>query len=172
MGLAPTASTTAALALGDAIAVALLERKGFGPNDFAVLHPAGALGRRFLKVEDLMHGGDQLPIVREKSPLRETVFEITSKRFGVTGVVNKQGQLVGVVTDGDLRRGFERGTDLRSGVAADIMTRNPKTITGSSLAEEAIAVMEKHSITSLFILAGKKPVGIIHLHDLLRARVV
>jgi len=172
MGLAPTASTTAALALGDAIAVALLERKGFGPNDFAILHPAGALGRRFLKIEDLMHAGDQLPVVREKSPLRDTVFEITSKRFGVTGVVNKQGHLVGVVTDGDLRRGFERGADFRSGVAADIMTRDPKTITRSSLAEEAIAVMEKHSITSLFILTGKKPVGIIHLHDLLRARVV
>lgn len=172
MGLAPTASTTAALALGDAIAVALLERKGFGPNDFAVLHPAGALGRRFLKVGDLMHGGDEIPLVGEKSPLRETVLEITSKRFGVTGVTNKSGNLVGVVTDGDLRRGLERGVDIHKSVASDIMTRNPKTITQSPLAEEAIALMEKHSITSLFILAGKKPVGVIHLHDLLRAGVV
>jgi len=172
MGLAPTASTTAALALGDAIAVALLERKGFRPSDFAVLHPSGALGRRFVKVEDLMHANEDVPLVNEKSSLRDTVLEMTGKRLGVTGVLNKQGHLVGVVTDGDLRRGLERSTDFRSSVAADVMTRNPKTVTPGSLAEEAVALMEKHSITSLFILAGKKPVGIIHLHDLLRARVV
>jgi arabinose-5-phosphate isomerase len=172
MGLAPTASTTAALAIGDAIAVALLERKGFSPNDFAVLHPAGALGRRFLKVEDLMHTGDDLPLVRERSPLQDTVLEMTNKRLGITGVVGPQGQLVGVVTDGDLRRCLERNLDLRSSIAGDIMTRAPKTVVRSSLAEEAVALMEKHSITSLFILAGKKPIGIIHLHDLLRARVI
>jgi arabinose-5-phosphate isomerase len=170
--LAPTASTTAALALGDAIAVALLERKGFRPSDFAVLHPSGALGRRFVKVEDLMHANEDVPLVHENSSLRDTVLEMTGKRLGVTGVLNKQGHLVGVVTDGDLRRGLERSTDFRASVAADVMTRNPKTITPASLAEEAIALMEKHSITSLFILSGKKPVGIIHLHDLLRARVV
>lgn len=172
MGLAPTASTTVALALGDAIAVALLERKGFGPNDFAVLHPAGALGRRFLKVADLMHTGDALPLVSERSSLHDTVLEMTGKRLGITGVVGRQGQLVGVVSDGDLRRGLARNADIRGSVAADIMTRDPKTVVRSSLAEEAVALMEKHTITSLFILARKKPVGIIHLHDLLRARVV
>lgn len=172
MGLAPTASTTAALALGDAIAVALLERKGFGANDFAVLHPAGALGRRFLKIEDLMHTGTDIPLVGESSSLHDTVLEMTSKRLGITGVLGKQGQLVGVVSDGDLRRGLERNADIHSSVAADIMTRAPKTVTRSSLAEEAVALMEKHSITSLFILTGKRPVGIIHLHDLLRARIV
>jgi arabinose-5-phosphate isomerase len=173
LGLAPTASTTAALALGDALALALLERKGFRPEDFAVIHPGGALGRRFLHVEDLMHRDADIPLVTAHSPFRETVLEITSKRLGVTGVVNDDGNLVGVITDGDLRRALQRVDDIRTTVAADIMTRTPKTIAGSALAEEAVAVMEG-KITSLFVLAedGRKPVGIIHLHDLLKAGVV
>jgi arabinose-5-phosphate isomerase len=174
LGLAPTASTTAALALGDALAVALLERKGFGADDFAVIHPAGALGRRFLKVADLMHRGDLVPTVNLSTPFKETLLEITSKRLGVTGVVDKKGELVGVITDGDLRRAMERVKDIRRTVAGDIMTRNPKAISSTGLAAEALAVMERHRITSLFILdaGSRSPAGIIHLHDLLKAGVV
>jgi arabinose-5-phosphate isomerase len=174
LGLAPTASTTAALALGDALAVALLERKGFSAEDFAQLHPAGALGRRFLKVEDLMHHGAELPLVRTATPFHDTLLEITGKRLGVTGVVDDDGNLVGVITDGDLRRALEKVDDIRATAAADIMSANPKTIAAAALAAQAVAVMERYSITSLFVLAAgnRKPAGIIHLHDLLKAGVV
>lgn len=174
LGLAPTASTTAALALGDALAVALLGRKGFGPQDFAVLHPGGALGRRFQRVEDLMHAGDAVPLVHAAAPFHDTLLQITSKRLGVTGVVDAAGALVGVITDGDLRRALERVENIRTVTAGEIMTRNPKTIVASALAEQAVAVMERLSITALFVLAdgSRKPAGLIHLHDLLRARVV
>ncbi len=174
LGLAPTASTTAALALGDALAVTLLERKGFGPEDFAVLHPAGALGRRFLKVGDLMHEGEAVPLVGVRTTFRQTLLEITGKRLGVTGVTDDAGDLIGVITDGDIRRAFERMEDTRAATAGDIMTRNPKTIAREALAAEAVAMMERYTITSLFILenSGRKPAGIIHLHDLLKAGVV
>ncbi|HVM97886.1 MAG TPA: KpsF/GutQ family sugar-phosphate isomerase [Candidatus Acidoferrales bacterium] len=173
LGLAPTASTTAALALGDALAVALLERKGFGASDFAVLHPAGALGRRFLKVDDLMHRDGELPVVDLDTPFTRTLLEITSKRLGVTAVMAKDGTLAGVITDGDLRRALERGGDLRASHASDLMTKNPKTIGATALAEEALAEMERYSITSLVILdPGRRPIGVIHLHDLLKAGVV
>jgi arabinose-5-phosphate isomerase len=174
LGLAPTASTTAAMALGDALAIALLEERGFSADDFALLHPAGALGRRLLRVEDLMHRGDALPLVGERAPLKDTLVEMTSKRLGVTGVVNGAGDLVGIVTDGDLRRGFEHARDVRTLTAGDLMTTAPKTIAGDALAFEAVAVMERRAITSLFILAegSRRPVGVIHLHDLLRAGVV
>jgi len=174
LNLAPTASTTAALALGDALAVALLERNGFRTEDFAVLHPAGALGRRLLKVEDLMHRGAAIPLVRAATPFHETLLEITGKRLGVTGVVGDDGALVGVITDGDLRRALERLDDVRAAVAADIMTKSPKTIAGSALAAQAVATMERHSITSLFIVGDddRRPQGVIHLHDLLKAGVV
>lgn len=174
LNLAPTASTTAALALGDALAVALLEHRGFRAEDFAVLHPGGALGRRLLKVEDLMHRGAAIPLVRTTTPFHEALLEITGKRLGVTGVVGDEGDLVGVITDGDLRRAFERLDDVRAAVAADIMTKNPKTIAASALAAQAVAVLERHSITSLFILGDgdRRPQGIIHLHDLLKAGVV
>jgi arabinose-5-phosphate isomerase len=174
LGLAPTASTTAALALGDALAVALLERKGFRSEDFAVLHPAGALGRRFLKVEDLMHRDAAMPVVRSSTPFRDTLLEITGKRLGVTGVVGDDGNLLGVITDGDLRRALEKLDDVRATVAADIMTSNPKTIGPTALAEQAVAVMERHSITSLFVLGdgSRRPLGVLHLHDLLKAGVV
>jgi arabinose-5-phosphate isomerase len=174
LGLAPTASTTAALALGDALALALLERKGFSAEDFAQLHPAGALGRRFLKVEDLMRQGADIPLVRTTTPFHDTLLEITGKRLGVTGVVDDAGSLVGVITDGDLRRTLEKVADIRATVAADIMTAHPKTVAGSALAAQAVAVMERYGITSLFILAAGagKPAGIIHLHDLLKAGVV
>ena len=174
LNLAPTASTTAALALGDALAVVLLERKGFAADDFAVLHPAGALGRRFLKVDELMHAGDSLPLVKTTTGFNDTLLEITGKRLGVTGVVDARGDLVGIITDGDLRRALAKIEDVRRACAAEIMTPNPKTISATALAAQAVGVMERHSITSLFVLrdGGRHPVGVIHLHDLLKAGVV
>lgn len=173
MGLAPTASTTAALVVGDAIAVALLERKGFGADDFAVIHPAGALGRRFLSVGDLMHTGDTLPIVTLDTPLRDTILEITGKRFGIAAVVDDAERLIGAITDGDLRRAWERDVDLAETRAEDVMTRGPKTIAAGALAARAVAEMEQFQITSLFIVDEKhRPRGLIHLHDLLKAGVV
>ena len=174
LGLAPTASTTAALAMGDALAVALLERKGFGPADFAVFHPGGALGRRLRQVSDLMHTGDAIPLVSGSAPLQQAMVEISSKRLGVAGVVDARGKLVGVITDGDLRRAWEREVDIRSTTAGDIMSASPKTIAANALAEAAVELMERHSITALFIVEprGRKPVGVLHLHDLLKAGVV
>jgi arabinose-5-phosphate isomerase len=174
LGLAPTASTTATMALGDALAVALLEERGFSAEDYALLHPAGALGRRLLRVEDLMHRSAELPLVAADASLKDTLLEMTSKRLGVTGVVDAAGDLSGVITDGDLRRGLERAPDVRTLTARDLMTTAPKTIRGTALAAEAVAVMERHAITSLFILAdgSRRPVGVLHLHDVLRAGVV
>ena len=174
LGLAPTASTTAAMAIGDALALTLLEERGFSAEDFARLHPGGELGRRLTRVEDLMHGGDAMPLVGEDTAFKETLVEITSKRLGLTGVLSASGELRGVITDGDLRRALERTADPRQLRARDLMTTSPKTITGSALAAEAVALMERHAITSLFVLAdgSRRPAGVIHLHDLLRAGVV
>jgi arabinose-5-phosphate isomerase len=176
LGLAPTASTTATLALGDALAIALMVKKGFNENDFALLHPGGALGKRLLlKVEDLMHVGKAFPMVSEKTLMKDAIFEITSKRLGVTGVCNNEGHLIGVITDGDLRRALEKFSDLFQRKASEVMTRNPKWIEKDNLAAKAVQRMEEYSITSLFVFnqAGDKvPVGIIHLHDLLKAGVV
>jgi len=174
LGLAPTTSTTAAMAVGDALALTLLEERGFSAEDFALLHPAGALGRRLTRVEDLMHRGDAMPLVAEDTSFKETLVEITSKRLGVTGVLSATGALAGIVTDGDLRRILERTDDPRRLRARDLMTTSPKTIAGDALAAEAVALMERHAITSLFILAdgSRRPAGVIHLHDLLRAGIV
>lgn len=175
LGLAPTASTTAALAMGDALAVVLLEKRGFREEDFAMLHPGGILGRKLLlRVEDLMHRGDQVPLVNQDTPMKEALFEITSKRLGVTGVVDSQGKLVGVITDGDLRRALERHRDILDLKARDLMTRDPKTITAEKLAAEAVAVMERYPITSLFVLknGSRTPLGVIHLHDLVKSGLV
>lgn len=173
LGLAPTASTTAALALGDALAVALFERNGFGEADFAALHPAGSLGRRLLTVADLMHRGDAIPLVRRDTPLTEAVLEISQKRLGVTGVVDARGALLGVITDGDLRRSLAGRPDLRRLAAAQVMTRAPKTIAPEALAARALAEMERHSITVLFVLGAgsRRPLGILHVHDILKAGV-
>ncbi|MGD9762240.1 MAG: SIS domain-containing protein [Candidatus Binatia bacterium] len=173
LGLAPTASTTAALALGDALAVALLERNGFTETDFGALHPAGSLGRRLLKVSDLMHSGEAVPLVQADAALADTVAEISRKRLGVAGVIDAQGDLIGVITDGDLRRGLSRATDIQRLRAAELMTSDPKVIPGDALAARALAEMERHSITSLFVLAeeSRHPRGIIHLHDILKAGV-
>ena len=176
LGLAPTASTTTTLALGDALAVVLMEKRGFNEKDFALLHPGGTLGKRLLlKVEDLMHVGKAFPIVSERTLMKEAIFEITSKRLGVTGVSNQEGHLIGVITDGDLRRALEKFGDLLNRTAYEVMTRNPKWIERDALAAKAVQRMEEYSITSLFVFnhAGDKvPVGIIHLHDLLKAGVV
>ncbi len=176
LGLAPTASTTVTLALGDALAITLMEKRGFKKEDFALLHPGGALGKRLLlKVGDLMHVGEAFPMVPDKTLMKEAIFEITSKRLGVTGVCNEQGELVGVITDGDLRRALERFHNLLHCHASEVMTQNPKWIEKESLAAEAVQRMEEYSITSLFVResAGNRiPVGIIHLHDLLKSGVV
>jgi len=174
LGLAPTASTTATMALGDALAVALFEERGFTADDFALLHPGGTLGRRLLRVEDVMRRDDALPRVPERASLKDTIGEISGKRLGMTTVVDAGGDLAGIITDGDLRRGLERADDIRALVASDLMTRTPKTIERSALAAQAVAVMERDPITSLVVLEDgtRRPVGVIHLHDVLRAGVV
>ncbi len=174
LGLSPMASTTAAMVVGDALAVILLEKRGFKEEDFALRHPGGILGRKLLLlVGDLMHNGRELPLVSKDNPMKETLLEITSKRLGVTGVVDRQGGLVGIITDGDLRRGLESKGDIFRLKAKDLMVRNPKTIPANALAARAVTLMEQYSITSLFILedGGRKPTGIVHLHDLLKAGI-
>jgi arabinose-5-phosphate isomerase len=176
LGLAPTASTTATLAMGDALAVTVMVKRGFKEEDFALLHPGGALGKRLLlKVGDLMHEEQALPRVKERTLMKEAIVEITSKRLGVTGVCDGEGRLVGVITDGDLRRALERFSDLLNREAQEVMTRNPKWIEKDALAAKAVQRMEEFSITSLFVFedgASRIPLGIIHLHDLLKSGVV
>lgn len=175
MNLAPTASTTATLAMGDALAVAVLEAKGFTDRDFALLHPGGALGRRLTRVEELMHPDAQVPLVPTDAPLAKTLGAMTKGGLGTVGVVDagNHDKLVGVITDGDIRRAVLNHGDLSCRTAGDLMSGNPKTVAAEALAEEGLATMEKHSITSLFILATgtRRPIGIIHLHDLLKASV-
>lgn len=175
MNLAPTASTTATLAMGDALAVAVLEAKGFTDRDFALLHPGGALGRRLMRVEELMHPGSQVPLIPRTATVPETVRAITEGGLGTAGVIDDGGNdlLVGVVTDGDLRRALLKFGDISGRTAGELMSTNPKTVAAEALAEEALATMEQHAITSLFILetGTRRPIGIIHLHDLLKASV-
>jgi arabinose-5-phosphate isomerase len=172
--LAPTASTTAALAMGDALAVALLEQRGFTEQDFALLHPAGSLGRRLLwRVQDLMHVGEQLPVVAEGALMKDAVVEISHKKLGMTAVVDEAGMLTGILTDGDLRRALQKGIDLLQRQVRECMTPHPKTIDRQALAAKALEVMERHAVTSLLIVDPEgKPEGVIHLHALLRAGVV
>src|SRR2546428_5395659 len=167
LGLAPTASTTATLALGDALAMALLLRKGFKEEDFAFLHPGGKLGKRFLRVHDLMHVGDQVPMVGVDTSMHDVIYEMSKKGFGIASVVNTHQVLEGVVSDGDLRRLLQKDEQILRKTAADCMKRNPVTIDGSELASAALQIMEQRKITSLFITDGDGRVeGIIHLHDL------
>ena len=175
LAMAPTASTTAALAMGDALAVALLEVKGFSEEDFALLHPGGTIGKRLLlKVEDLMHVGNEIPLVTLGTPMKDVILEISSKRLGITTVVDDRGRLQGVITDGDLRRILERyGKSFFELKAGQVMTKNPKVISKDALAARALQVMERHSITALVVSNEEgKPTGIIHLHDLLKAGIV
>ncbi|HRY44640.1 MAG TPA: KpsF/GutQ family sugar-phosphate isomerase [Thermoanaerobaculia bacterium] len=168
LNLAPTASTAAQLAMGDALAMALSVEKGFRPEDFAALHPGGKLGKRFLRVSDLMHAEGDVPLVPLEAPMKDVVYEMSKKRLGITGVVDADGRLAGVVSDGDLRRLLEReGERAWSADAAFAMNRTPKTIAAEAFATEALRLMEEKKITSLFIVDGDgRPGGIVHLHDL------
>jgi arabinose-5-phosphate isomerase len=175
LGIVPTASTTAALAMGDAIAVALLTKRGFKEEDFAFFHPGGSLGKKlFITVKDLMHTGDALPLVSPEIPMIKATVEISSKRLGVTIVADRDNRILGIITDGDLRRGIEKwGKDFFDMKAIDVMTRNPKTISEDELAVKALSIMENYSITSIVVPdnAGRAK-GIIHLHDILRQGIV
>lgn len=166
-GVVPTTSTTMTLALGDALAVALMEHRQFTPEHFRTFHPGGKLGAKLSKVADLMH--KDLPLVSEATPMPEALLVISQKGFGVVGVTDASGALVGIVTDGDLRRHME---GLLSHTAAEVMTRSPRTIAPGALAEAAVAVMNERKITCLFAVEGARPVGILHIHDCLRAGVV
>ena len=167
LGLAPTASTTAVLALGDALAMALLLRKGFKEEDFAFLHPGGKLGKRFLRVRDLMHTGEQVPIVDTTAPMHDAIYEMSKKSFGITAVVRGDRVLEGVISDGDLRRLLQRDEEIVKKTAGDCMKRNPVTIEANELASAALQIMEQRKITSLFIVDDARRVeGLIHLHDL------
>lgn len=169
LGLAPTSSTTMMLALGDALALGLLERKGFSAEDFHQLHPGGKLGQRLMRVADLMHRDREVPLVDQSTPMSQALIEMSSKTFGCVGATDAQGRLVGIVTDGDLRR--HMGADLLGQTVEAVMTAGPLTIAGSALAAEAVRIMNERSITTLFVVDDDKPVGIIRLHDCLRAGV-
>ena len=174
MGLAPTASTTATLALGDALAVALLQRRGFKEEDFAQFHPGGTLGRRLLvKVKDLMHTGTDIPKVDESAAGTAAILEMTAKKLGMTTVVDQTGKLAGIVTDGDLRRFIQRGVDFTRATASELATRSPKSIGPDDLAAKAVEMMERFSITTLVVTESDRDIrGIIHLHDLLKNGIV
>jgi arabinose-5-phosphate isomerase len=160
--------------MGDALALTLLEERGFSSEDFALLHPAGHLGKRLLlRVSDIMHSGDQVPVVEENTDMKDVILEMTSKRFGATTVVNDNKELVGIFTDGDLRRLVERTEEIFKFKAKEVMSRDPKTIQAEELAAKALNVMESYNITCLIITNGKnQPTGIVHLHDLLKSGVV
>ena len=174
LNLAPTASSTATLAMGDALAVALLDARSFSAEDFARSHPGGTLGRRLLvHVSDLMRQGEQLPRVASGAPLAEALLEVTRKGMGMTAVTDEDGRIVGVFTDGDLRRALDRNVDMHGTLVDEVMTRAPKTVDADALAAEAVALMEKYSITALLVSseAGRLS-GALHMHDLLRAGVI
>ncbi|AFV00645.1 KpsF/GutQ family sugar-phosphate isomerase [Simiduia agarivorans] len=174
LDLAPTSSTTVTLVMGDALAVALLEARGFTREDFAFSHPGGALGRRLLvRAEDLMHKGSEVPRVRDTAPVSQALVEMTRKGFGMTTVVDDEDQLLGVFTDGDLRRCVDQGTDLANATMATVMTRSPKAIQADLLAAEALTLMETKKITALVVEDNQgHPIGLLHMHDILRAGIV
>jgi arabinose-5-phosphate isomerase len=167
LNLAPTASTTATLALGDALAMALLEARGFTPDDFARLHPGGRLGKRLLRVDQLMHAGDALPAVHQATAMREAIYEMSKKGLGITAVVDDEGRLLGCISDGDLRRLLEKNDQILRHTAGECMRPSPRTIPPDELASAALQQMESHRITSLFVCAAdRRLLGIVHLHDL------
>ena len=170
IGMAPTTSTTVMLALGDALAVCLLERKGFTAQDFRNFHPGGKLGQRLLKVADLIHTGDKIPLIGEDAPMSEALLEMTAKSFGVVGVTDADGKILGIITDGDLRR--HMSTDLINQRADAVMTPGGVTVKPNQIASEAVAIMNEHKITALFCVEDDRPLGILHIHDCLRAGVV
>lgn len=166
LSLAPTTSTTVMLALGDAIAVTLLERRGFSPEDFRVLHPGGQLGSRLTLAADIMRSGDEMPLVRLGTPMTETIIEMTAKRFGCVGVVGDSDKLAGIITDGDLRRHMEN--DILAMTAGEVMTPDPKAIGENILTAQVLAMMNENKITNYFVVSDGRPVGIVHIHDVLR----
>lgn len=174
LGLAPTSSTTAALAMGDALAIALLQARGFTERDFARAHPGGTLGRRLLlKIDDLMHTGDTMPVVRPDSALADALVEMTRSGLGLTAVVDDDGRVAGIFTDGDLRRVFERDHDIRAACMSEVMTANCKTVERDMLAAEALRIMQDHKINALLVVDGdRRLMGVLNMHDLLRARVL
>lgn len=174
LGLAPTASTTAALAMGDALAVSLLEARGFSADDFALSHPGGSLGRRLLlRISDIMHQGEQIPLVPETASLPGALLEISKKGLGMTGVLSKEGTLAGIFTDGDLRRVLDQRLDIHQTTIASVMTQNCITVQPHLLAAEALQIMEKRKINALMVVdATKRPVGALNMHDLLKAGVI
>ncbi|WP_231759750.1 KpsF/GutQ family sugar-phosphate isomerase [Microbulbifer elongatus] len=174
LNLAPTSSTTVTLVMGDALAVALLEARGFTAEDFAFSHPGGALGRQLLlKVEDVMHAGDELPQVTPQTPLSKALLEMTSKGFGMTTVVDDRGHLLGVFTDGDLRRVIDQKLEMDTATMEQVMSRRPKTVSAHTLAAEALRIMEDNKITALVVEDPEHhPIGLLHMHDILRAGVI
>jgi arabinose-5-phosphate isomerase len=168
LNLAPTASTTAAMAMGDALAVSLLDRRGFSPGDFAALHPGGRLGKKLLRVENLMHSGDAMPRVSAAAKMPDVVYEISKKGLGMTTIVDGEGRLAGILTDGDLRRLMQqRGAATMDLIVGDCMNRTPQTLAPSEFAGSALRIMEERKITSLVVTDGaRKPLGVVHLHDL------
>ena len=173
LDLAPTSSTTATLVMGDALAIALLEARGFTAEEFAFSHPGGSLGRRLLlKVENIMHSGDELPQVTPTTALSEALMIITSKGLGMTTVIDDQGQLQGVFTDGDLRRAIDQGINIHGCAIKDVMTPKGKTISPDILAVEALTIMEDNAITALVAVKDDQPVGVITMHDMLKAGVI
>jgi len=174
LGLAPTSSTAAALAMGDALAMAVLNLRGFTENDFALSHPGGTLGRRLLlRVHEIMHKDASVPIVNHTDPIKNALVEMTQKKLGMTTVVNELGKLVGVFTDGDVRRTLDNLTDLQKTLMNEVMSTQPKTITSDILAADALLLMQTNKITSLIVADEQtKPIGILHIHDILRAGVI
>jgi len=173
LNLVPTASTTAALAMGDALAMALLREKGFRQEDFASLHPGGKLGKRLMRVDALMHAGKECPIVQAETGMRDVIYEMSSKGLGMTCVVDGGHALLGIITDGDLRRHMEKGGDIRALTAADVMTRGPVSIAPATLAAEALNIMEQRKITSIVVVDGdpRRVVGVVHVHNLWRTEL-
>ena len=169
LGLAPTTSTTMTLALGDALAVALFERKAFSEVDFHTFHPGGKLGRSLIRVRDIMHGIKDLPLVSPDHVMSEALIIMTAKRFGCVGVIDEHGDLLGIVTDGDLRRNIEG--NLLEKCVSDLMTVEPATIREDALAAEAVHTMNQREITGIFVVEGQRPIGILHIHDCLRAGI-
>ena len=174
LNLAPTTSTTVTLVMGDALAIALLESRGFSAEDFAFSHPGGALGRKLLlRVSDIMHADNEVPRVTPETPLHNALLEMTEKGFGMTTIINTQGELLGVFTDGDLRRIIDSKADLSSVNMSQVMTANPKTVNHDMLAAEALTIMEKASITAVVVEdTSNHPIGVLHMHDILRAGVI
>lgn len=174
LGLAPTSSTTAALVMGDALAMALLDNRGFTEDDFALSHPGGTLGRRLLlRVSELMHQSINIPVVKKGASLKEALVEMTHKKLGMTTVIDAAGKLIGIFTDGDVRRALDNNTDIHQTPVDEVMTKSPKTIRSDTLAAEALNMMETFKITSLVITnENQQPDGIIHIHDILRAGVI